>query len=73
MSPGWVYSKLGDGSLYSRLKADLDSLNKGKANNTQDALIAEVAIANGYTLVTADYHLAEVARKYGGTVRYFAP
>lgn len=67
------YSKLGDGGLYAKLKAELDSLNKGKANNAQDALIAEVAIANGYTLLTADYHLAQVARKYGGTVRYFAP
>ena len=67
------YSKLGDGGLYAKLKAELDSLNEGKANNAQDALIAEVAIANGYTLVTADHHLAEVARKYGGTVRYFVP
>jgi predicted nucleic acid-binding protein len=66
------YSKLGDGGLYGTLKAELDSLNKGKTNNAQDALIAEVAIANGYTLLTADYHLAEVTRKYGGTVRYFA-
>ena len=73
MSPGWVYSKLGDGSLYSRLKADFDSLNKGKANNTQDALIAEVAIASGYTLLTADYHLAEVAKTHGCTARHFAP
>jgi len=67
------YSKLDDGGLYGTLKAELDSLNKGKANNAQDALIAEVAIANGYTLLTADYHLAVVARKYGGTVSYFAP
>lgn len=67
------YSKLGDATLYGTLKTELDALNKGKANNVQDALIAEVAIANRYTLLTADYHLAEVARKYGGTVRYFAP
>lgn len=70
---GSAYSKLGGGGLYSRLKADLDSLNKGKANNTQDALIAEVAIANGYTLLTADYQLAAVAKKHGCTVRHFAP
>jgi predicted nucleic acid-binding protein len=67
------YSKLGDGGLYGELRAELDSLNKGKANNAQDALIAEVAITNGYALLTADYHVAEVARKYGCTVRYFAP
>jgi hypothetical protein len=28
---------------------------------------------NHYTLLTADYHLAVATRKYGGTVRYFAP
>lgn len=67
------YGKFGDGSLYGKLKTELDSLNKGKANNAQDASIAEVAIANGYTLLTADCHLAEVAKKYGGTVLYFAP
>jgi predicted nucleic acid-binding protein len=67
------YSKLGDGGLYGRLKTDLDALNKAKANNAQDALIAEVAIANGYTLLTADYDLSLVARKHGCTVRHFAP
>lgn len=67
------HSKLSDGGLYNRLKVDLDSLNKGKANNIQDALIAEVAIANGHTLLTADYHLAEIAKKYGCMVRHFAP
>jgi len=67
------YSKLGDGVLYARVKADLDSLNKEKPNNTQDALIAEVAIANGYTLLTADRDLSVVAQKHGCTVRHFAP
>ena len=66
------HSKLSDGNLYTALKSDLDSLNGGKANNTQDALIAEVAIANGYTLLTADFHLAKVAKKCGCTVRDFA-
>jgi predicted nucleic acid-binding protein len=65
------HSKLSDGGLYNRLKIDLDSLNKGKTNNTHDVLIAEVAIANGHTLLTADYHLAEVAKKHGGRVRHF--
>jgi predicted nucleic acid-binding protein len=67
------YSKLGDGVLYARVKADLDSLNKGKPNNSQDALIAEVAIANGYTLLTADRDLSVVAQKHGCTVQHFAP
>ena len=66
------HSKLSDGARYDSLKADLDSVNQGKANNPHDALIAEVAIANGYTLLTADYHLAEVAKKRGCTVRYFS-
>jgi hypothetical protein len=47
------YSKLGDGGLCDRLEADRDALNKKKASNAQDALIAEVAIANGYALLTA--------------------
>lgn len=64
------FSKLSGGNVYSALKADLDSLNGGKANNAQDALIAEVAISSGYTLFTADYHLAEVARRHGCSVRH---
>jgi predicted nucleic acid-binding protein len=67
----WDHCKLGDGALYKRLKADLDTLNNGKVNNTKDALIAEVAIANQCTLLTADYHLAEAAKKNGCHVRYF--
>jgi len=65
------YGQLSDGSRYTALKADLDALNGGKANNIQDALIAEVAIANGYTLLTADFDLAKVAKQHGCSVRYF--
>jgi predicted nucleic acid-binding protein len=64
-------AKLGDGRLYGSLLADLDRLNGGKPNNTQDALIAEVAISNRYLLLAADNHLAMVARKYGCDVRLF--
>lgn len=64
--------KLSDGTLYNRLKIDLDSLNDRKENNTKDALIAEVAIVNQYALLTADYHLAEVAKKHGCQVTHFA-
>lgn len=48
-------------------RAVLDGLNalKAKANNIQDALIAEVAILNGYVLVTADGDLATVAQARG--------
>ncbi len=66
------HGKLSDGVLYSALKADLDALNRGKANNIQDALIAEVAIVNGHTLITADFHMAEVAKKHGCTVVHIA-
>ena len=66
------YAKLSDGILYTALKADLDVKNRGKANNVQDALIAEMAIVNGYMLLTADSHLAEVANKHGCSVRHLA-
>ena len=65
-------SKLGDGVLYSSIKLKLDSLNGGKANNTMDALIAEIATKNGYTLLTADYHLSEVAKNHGCKVLYWS-
>jgi predicted nucleic acid-binding protein len=57
--------------LFDKLKQDLDSLNKSKANNTQDALIAETAIVNGYTLLTSDRDLFEVAEKHGGKAVHF--
>ena len=43
------HGKLSDGITYDALKKGLDMLNGGKANNSRDALIAEVAIKNGYT------------------------
>ena len=57
--------KLGTGTLFSQLKADLDSLNFEKTNNSKDALIAEAAIMNGHTLITADKDLHIVAEKHG--------
>jgi rRNA-processing protein FCF1 len=62
--------KLSDGRLFSQLVAGLDVLNGGKRNNVQDALIAEVAIENGYVFVTTDYHLQDVARAHGCAVLY---
>jgi len=67
----WDHGKWGDGILYEKLKHDLDALNKSKANNARDILIAEVAIANGYTLLTADRDLATIAEKHGGKVAYY--
>lgn len=60
-------SRLGEGKLsdeetYKKIKNHLDSLNNGKQNNIDDALIAEVALINGFILLTADYHLYEVAQ-----------
>jgi predicted nucleic acid-binding protein len=67
----WDQAELSDGMLYNYLKQSLDFLNKSKPNNVSDTLIAETAIVNGYTLLTSDRHLAEVAQKYGGNVMYF--
>ena len=58
-------SKVSDGNLYSSLRAALDARNGVKRNNAQDALIAEVAVKNGYVLVTADADLAhEIGRAH---------
>lgn len=59
--------KWGDGRLFNSLKARLDAVKK-KASNTQDALIAEVAIVQRLTLVTADTSLADTAREHGAKV-----
>lgn len=66
-------SKVSDGSLFSSLRAALDTRNGGKRNNAHDALIAEVAVTNGYVLVTADADLAEVVQQHGCKVRHYAP
>ena len=64
---GFGISKWSDGQLFKSLKARLDAKKK-KANNTVDALIAEVAIVQKFTLVTADIDLAETAREHGAKV-----
>lgn len=66
------FSKLGDGVIYTSIKNQLDAMNGGKPSNIRDALIAEVAIANSHTLLTADRGLARVAGDHGGMVRLFA-
>ncbi len=67
----WDQGKWGDGLTFEKLKTDLDSLNKSKSNNIQDALIAEVALINGITLLTGDGDLADVSEKYGINVIRF--
>jgi predicted nucleic acid-binding protein len=65
------HGKLSDGELFKRLKIELNRLNRKKRNNTMDALIAEIAIKNGFTLLTADYHLQLVAKNNGCNVLYW--
>ncbi len=64
----WDHGKWSDGILYEKLKQKLDDLNKSKANNARDILIAEVAIANEHTLLTADRDLATIVKEQGGKV-----
>lgn len=67
------HCKLGNGAIYSSVKKQLDAKNGGRLSNICDALIAEVAIANEFTLITADADLAVVTENHHGTVRLFAP
>ena len=57
---------------YKAIKADLDYRNGGKANNRKDALIAEVALKNGYVLLTADWDLWRVALNHNIEVWFWA-
>jgi rRNA-processing protein FCF1 len=66
------HTKAGTGDLFSKIKREIDAANGGKTNNAQDALIAEAAIANGHTLITADRDLKEAAVKHGGVVHFIA-
>jgi len=65
-------AKLGDGIIYQKVLRELDILNNGKVNNSNDALIAEVAAFNGYTLLTADYHLRKAAEVCQIKVTYWS-
>jgi predicted nucleic acid-binding protein len=60
-------TKVSDGVMFESLRSALDKANR-KKNNPEDALIADVAIQNGYTLITADADLAHVAAQHGGKV-----
>jgi predicted nucleic acid-binding protein len=61
---------MGNGEVFLAVKTALDGREK-KRNNTQDALIAEVAIVNGFTLLTSDRNLADVALGLGANIRFF--
>lgn len=62
------HGKMSNGALFEKLRNELNILNGGKRNNIMDALIAEIAINNGYMLLTADYHLQKVAKNNGCNV-----
>lgn len=63
----------GSGEIYEKLKAELDGLNGGKrGSNVRDALIADVAIAKSFTLLTADKDLKDVCEAHGGKVLFYA-
>jgi predicted nucleic acid-binding protein len=66
------WCKLGDGAIYTSIKNQLDAKNGGRSSNAHDALIAEVAVINRYTLLTADADLSEVTKAHNGAVRNFA-
>ena len=57
-------AKFGDGITFNAPRAALDARNHGKKNNSNDALIAETAIKNGFTLLTADHDLKVVAESH---------
>ena len=68
----WNGAKWGEGAVFETLLAALNAKNNSKPNNVKDALIAEVAIANGHTLATSDRDLADVVMSLGGKVQDFA-
>ena len=65
-------AKLGDGVSYYTIKTELDSKNRSKSNNSEDALIAAIAMNNGFVLLTADHDLYQVAYKLGIGAIYWA-
>lgn len=62
----WGKSKWTSDDKCRQIKTDLDNLEKHR-NNRKDALIAETAIKNDFTLVTNDKNLVTATQKHGGT------
>jgi predicted nucleic acid-binding protein len=58
----WGGSKWSNGQRLDSIISAPDEKRK-RPNNTEDALIAEVALANGYGLITADRRLSEVMKE----------
>ena len=67
-------AKLEQEENYKILKTELDNRNRNKRNNLHDALIAEIAMNNGYVLLTADFDLYQVAYAHDiGTIYWTRP
>lgn len=64
-------SKVSDGTLYKKIKEELDAENGCRENNVNDALIAEAAIKNNYVLLTADRDLKKIAERNGCDVWFW--
>ena len=67
-----AWCKLGNGTIYESIKEALDARNGRRSSNIHDAPIAEVAIVNRFTLLTADTDLAQITREHGGAVLHIS-
>ena len=68
----WGEAKLSDGKRYNEILSALNARNKSRRNNVQDSLIGEIALINGFTLVTADRDLASVMNSINCAVKLIA-
>ena len=66
----WDEAKWGTAGYHEQIKSALD-IEKCNVNNTQDALIGETCIVNGYTLITNDKNLADAVANLGGKTKDF--
>ena len=62
----------GDSDIFNSLLAEHNAKSNAKKSNLADVLIAEVAIVNGHTLITADQDLADLMESSGGKFIRFA-
>jgi predicted nucleic acid-binding protein len=58
------------GNYVLAIASELPANKKRPANPLRDGFIAEAALLNGMTLVTADGRLAEIARAFGTNVEH---
>jgi predicted nucleic acid-binding protein len=60
-----------DGRVAADVRNELNARNNGKASNSNDAVLAELAMRQDYVLLTADLDLYEVAYVRGVGVMYW--